>query len=112
MTRQELFEEIKQRLGQAFGDRLQGIVLYGSEARGESKDDSDIDFLILLQGPVELWSDLKTIIHMLYPLQLELLDRKEWGDSRVISAIPVDKSDYDAGKSALFRNARKEGVLI
>ncbi len=34
MTREELLTEIKTRLEAAYGDRLRGVVLYGSEARG------------------------------------------------------------------------------
>ena len=91
-------------LDEAFGDRLQGVVLYGSEARGTADSDSDADLLVLLRGPIALGNDLKTIIDALYPLQLEV--------ERPIHALPVEATVYAEGEFSLYRNARKEGVLL
>jgi len=49
-----LLARIKSRLHAVYGDRLRGVVLYGSEARGEATPDSDVDILVLLTGPVAL----------------------------------------------------------
>ena len=68
MNREQLLNQIKERLQDAYGDRLQGIVLYGSEARGEAEEDSDIDLLVLLKGPLELWNDIRTNVDVLYDL--------------------------------------------
>jgi predicted nucleotidyltransferase len=46
-----LLARIKSRLQAVYGDRLRGIVLYGSEARGESTPDSDVDILVLARRP-------------------------------------------------------------
>jgi predicted nucleotidyltransferase len=91
-------------LADAFGSRLQGVVLYGSEARGTAEPDSDADLLVLLRSPVVLGKDLKTIIDALYPLQLEI--------ERPIHALPVEATVYAEGEFSLYRNARKEGVLL
>jgi predicted nucleotidyltransferase len=104
MDREELLNRIKDRLEDAYGDRLQGIVLYGSEARGEAEPDSDIDLLVLLKGPIELWNDIQTNVHALYDLQLEVI--------RPIHAMPVDVEVFQAGEYALYRNAKREGVLV
>jgi len=102
VNRDELLQEMKARLAAAFGSRLRGLVLYGSEARGEATEDSDIDLLVLLEGPVSLGEDLWTIINALYPLQLEVL--------RPIHAMPVGAADYEAGEFALYRHAKAEGI--
>ena len=52
MTREEILKQVKTRLKAKYGDRLCGIILYGSEARGDAEPDSDIDLLVLLKGPV------------------------------------------------------------
>jgi predicted nucleotidyltransferase len=91
-------------LAEAFGSRLQGVVLYGSEARGTAAPDSDADILVLLRGPVALGKDLKATIEALYPLFLEL--------ERPIHALPVDAAAYAEGEFSLYRNARREGVLV
>ena len=97
-----LLARVKSRLQAAYGDRLRGVVLYGSEARGEAAPDSDIDILVLLTGPVALGRELRTIIETLYPLQLEI--------ERPIHAIPVAMNVYEAGEFALYRNAQREGI--
>ena len=91
-------------LAEPFGTRLQGVVLYGSEARGTAAPDSDADILVLLRGPVKLGKDLKAAIDALYPLLLEL--------ERPIHALPVDAAAYAEGEFSLYRNARREGVLV
>ena len=95
---------IKSCLQAVYGDRLCGVVLYGSEARGEATPDSDVDILVLLTRPVALGQDLRTIIEALYPLQLDM--------DRVLEAFPVDEADYLWGEHAWYRNAQKEGLLV
>jgi len=104
MNREELLSRIKNCLQDAYGDRLQGLVLYGSEARGEAESDSDIDLLVLLNGPVGLWNDIRTNVYALYDLQLEF--------DRPIHAMPVDVEVFIAGEYALYRNAKKEGIFL
>lgn len=99
-----LLSRIKFRLQAVYGDRLRGVVLYGSEARGEATPDSDVDILVLLVGPVVLGQDLYKIIEALYPLQLEM--------NRVLEAFPVDEINYIRGEYAWYRNAQKEGIRV
>jgi uncharacterized protein len=99
-----LLARIKSRLQAVYVDRLRGVVLYGSEARGEATPDSDVDILVLLVGPVVLGQELYKIIEALYPLQLEM--------NRVLEAFPVDEADYLRGEYAWYRNAQKEGIQV
>ena len=72
MVSEELRNEIRARLELAFKGRFQGVVLYGSEARNEAREGSDLDLMIVLDGPVQLGRDLDTIVQALYPVQLEI----------------------------------------
>ena len=104
MERDELLSQARTRLAEAFGDRFHGVVLYGSEARGDAEPDSDIDLLVLLDGPIALGDDLWVIVTALYPLQLQVL--------RPIHTTPVDAVQYEAGQVVLYRNAKKEGISV
>lgn len=103
MTSEEQLHVIKGRLQEACGERLKGVVLYGSAARGDAGPESDIDVLVLLLGPIDYGRDLRTCIHAIYPLVLE------W--ERPISPEPVDVDEYEAGKWPLYKTARHEGVM-
>jgi uncharacterized protein len=102
MTNEELLLRAKAALLEAHGARLQGVVLYGSQARGDYHPDSDIDLLVLLQAPIRLARDLLTNLGALYPLSLEL--------GRPISAAPVDVVEYEQVPCPLYDAAHQEGI--
>ena len=86
MNSEELLFAIKQRLLDAYGRRLRSVVLYGSEARGDAQPYSDVEVLVVLDGPIDYAKDLRTNISALYDLVLAL--------ERPISATPVDIATY------------------
>ena len=42
--------ELKRRLRERFGERLLRFVLFGSRARGEGNEESDLDVLLVIRG--------------------------------------------------------------
>ena len=100
-----LLPRLRDGLARAFGVRFKGLVLYGSEARGEAGPDSDIDVLVLLDQ-VERPRDPDAVIAVVYPLMLE------WPDVRVIDAMPVPVDAYEAQEYPLYRNAKAEGIRL
>jgi predicted nucleotidyltransferase len=73
-------------------------------ARKEAGPESDIDLLILLSPPFDYFAELSQIVDVLYPVQLE--------SEQLISAKPALASDYEVGSISLYRNARREGVVV
>ena len=102
MESQEILAKAQAALRAAFPSRLRQVILYGSTARNQASADSDIDLLVLLQGPIDLGEDLRTCIHALYPLVLET--------ARPIDVLPVDEQQYRAQEFSLYRTAAAEGV--
>jgi len=100
----EILNDAKEALAKTFGPRLRHVIHYGSTCRGDAQVHSDVDFLVVLQGPIQLGEDLDTIIRTLYPIQLQI--------DAPIHAIPVDETDYDAGEFGLYRSAKRDGVVL
>ena len=71
---------------------------------GEAAAGSDIDLLVLLTAPFDYFAELRRIVDVLYPIQLE--------SEELISAKPALASDYEMGSISLYRNARREGVAV
>jgi uncharacterized protein len=44
--------DLKQELQNEYGDRLVNVILFGSQARGEAIEGSDVDVLVVLRGEV------------------------------------------------------------
>lgn len=103
-TSNQIIQKSKKALAKQYGKRLKGVILYGSMARKESLPDSDIDLLVLLDQPFDYFVELRQLVEVLYPIQLE--------SEQLISAKPVLYKDFEMGNLSLYRNARREGVAV
>ena len=99
-----MLQKCRALLHALYGTRLHGIVLYGSCARGTETPESDIDLMVLLEGPVDASQEIRRIWEVLYPLQLE--------SARLLSVVPVDVALYNRGEYALYRQAKAEGMAL
>ncbi|MBW8050301.1 MAG: nucleotidyltransferase domain-containing protein [Cytophagales bacterium] len=48
----QILSEVKDQLSDLYSKRLSKIILYGSQVRGDTTKESDIDLLIVLKGRV------------------------------------------------------------
>ncbi|MBM4295178.1 MAG: nucleotidyltransferase domain-containing protein [Deltaproteobacteria bacterium] len=99
-----IIQKCKEILEKHYGDRFAGLILYGSQARGQAEAGSDIDLLVLLQGPFDYFQEIWSLAELLYPLQLEA--------DRLISVKPAAVQDFKSGILQFYRRARREGVQL
>ena len=104
MAVKEVVQKCRTALESHYGSQFKGLVLYGSAAGGRAGLASDIDLLILLTKPFDYFQELRRIIDLLYPIQLDT--------DQLISAKPAPLDEFEDGSIQLYRNAKHEGILL
>lgn len=99
-----IIQLIRQKVNEI--DNTAEVILYGSRARGDDKQDSDWDVMILLKRKNVDKKVEQTFRHHLLDLELEI--------GVPVSVYVYSKSDWEGKYSVtpLFRSIKKEGILI
>lgn len=100
---QEAVRKLEAGLRDLYGERFRGLLLYGSYARGDFRDGSDVDLLLLLEGPVNPSREILHMEDVNWPVSLEY--------DTVFSVMPVSAEAFDKGDSLFLKAVRKEAVL-
>jgi predicted nucleotidyltransferase len=98
----DVVAELRQGLQSLYGKRFRDLLLYGSYARGEADEGSDVDLLLLLEGPVETVKEIVRVQPVKWPLSLAA--------DLVLSVMPVSFEDYQRGEGSFLRTVRREAV--
>jgi len=101
---EDVIRDLDGGLLELYGDRHRSLVLYGSHARGEADDGSDVDLLLLLDGQVQTGTEIRRSSDLVASLSLE--------SGRVLSLLPVNVEDYRSSPEPYLVNARREGSLL
>lgn len=106
-TRAEIepvLRELRTALEDLYGERLSKLLLYGSFARGEAWEGSDIDVLVVLRGEVNDWEEIKRMSEATHSIALK--------HEELIAKLPVSLKEYRSRNSPLLINARREGIEL
>ncbi len=99
-----LLRRLRSELALILGDRLESIYLYGSQARGDARPDSDIDVMVVLRGSFNYFDTV--MLTSACTAQISLVY------DTVISCVFGSKDDYAHRRTPLLLNVRREGVLV
>ena len=99
----QIFEQIQQLKRQIMPSEK--VILFGSQARGDAREDSDWDLLILLNKPKEEWEDHEKYS---YPFT-----KMGWSYGKHISPIIYTLTEWEQQKtSPFYKFIQQEGIEI
>jgi predicted nucleotidyltransferase len=100
----EILEKVKAKLQDFYQDQLESIVLYGSQARGDAKGDSDIDLLVILKKAVNPFQEIDRTGDFIADLCLDY--------DVVISRHFISSDKFQKQNSPFLSNVKREGILL
>ena len=98
---QKLLQELKAELIHIYGDRLRGVYLYGSYARGDHQPASDVDVMIVLASYQRYGDEIKRTSELNAKLSLDY--------NLSISRLFVTEERWRHEDSPLLRNIKAQG---
>lgn len=100
----DLAKKIEGNLKKIYGSNLQLVYLFGSYARNEANEDSDIDIAVVLDFLVSRYKERERCSKIRAKISLE--------NNCVINLFFLEKNELLAKEYALFRNICKEGIIV
>jgi predicted nucleotidyltransferase len=87
-----------------YGTRLQRVIIFGSSARADADDESDVDLLVVLDDMASSWLEGAQMDELLWAHTLE--------SGIVVSALPVRAADLEPPRRPLLVRALADGVEL
>lgn len=96
-----------QQMKRIFGIHLSKVIVYGSYARGDYRDNSDVDIMVLVDLPE---AEIKKRENDVYDIAFDI----EMDTGIDISPIIKNEAQYEYWEDVLpfYKNIRKEGVIV
>ena len=98
----KLLTELKQGLVKIYGDRVKAVYLFGSYARGDYNEGSDLDVMIVLDTYKRYWDELVRSAELASDLSLEY--------DVTVSRTIMTEEEWKKGDLPVLWNVRAEGV--
>jgi predicted nucleotidyltransferase len=101
---EQVVSRFQQKVESLYGSCLKNIILYGSWARGQATENSDIDLAVILQGDVDPCREIDAMIDLITDINLDF--------ETLLSVFPLAVTDFEQLNSPLLLNLQREGVPV
>lgn len=99
-----ILAQLKRNLRLLYKDKLVSVILYGSYARNQADEDSDIDVAVVLKGRVSPGKEIDFMLDVITELSLKY--------NTLISVYPVSENAFYTRQSPIIMNVRAEGIRL
>jgi len=99
-----ILEEIKENLSNVYGDKIKSILLYGSFAKNQASEKSDVDILVVTSDELDSFVIRERLSEFLYDLFLE--------KGELVSLIVIPESTFASYRSPFLLNVKEEAITI
>ncbi len=99
-----MLQELKRELHRIYGPRFKQMILYGSYARDEAREGSDVDVLLILGNVCDPLAERDRLSEIICRLALQY--------EVTLSVLPVDEQTFETRQKPLFLNVKREGIVI
>lgn len=101
----QIAKEYKAGLQKLYGDDLAELILFGSHARGDFHNESDIDFaLVLRRQPICPAEEILKISNLSLTLELKY--------GVTLSTLPVSAEKKQLSVQGVYSDIREEGIPV
>ena len=98
----QILKELKDRLSALYGERLKGVYLFGSYARNEADEESDVDVLIVLDQVHNYSHEISQTGALISEISLK------YGIS--VSRVFTSETQWRENQTMFYLNVREEAV--
>lgn len=98
----KLMKELKQGLVEIYGDKLKAVYLYGSYARGDYREGSDVDVMVLLKDYESYWDEIQRSSQLASDISLKY--------DVLVSRLFIREIQWQESVIPVIRNIRRDGV--
>ena len=102
---QQVANEYKEELVRVYGKELVELILFGSYARGDFNEESDVDFALVLRNP-----DISPAEEIFKTSNISLQLELKYG--LMLSTLPVSFQKKQVAMQGVYQDIRKEGIII
>ncbi|MBV9570761.1 MAG: nucleotidyltransferase domain-containing protein [Alphaproteobacteria bacterium] len=103
-----VFLRLKQELETLYGSRLKRVLLYGSRARGDHQADSDYDVLVVLEGPIDYWKELKRLSGLSHDITWDTAGK----GNTIVASFKAVTEDQIQQRTGFMHNVRREMIEL